>query len=261
LFTPEDQRAGLPALEMELAVRSGEYKGGGLRERQDETRFEAVAVLMALRGAAGELLGYLKLTQDVSERKPMEREREAMLAEAQQAREEAEHASRSKDEFLASISHERRTPLSAILGWAYVLERGVLDAQALRHGLQAISRNARMRVQLIEDLLDMSRIENGRVRLELQRIELGAIIAAAIDAVLPAAAARLQQVVANLLNNNIEFTPVAVRSTSRWTSTTARRDDREGWASACRSCVTWWNCTAARCRRAAPALGRGPSSP
>jgi PAS domain S-box-containing protein len=228
LFTAEDQRDGLPAREMELAARTGEYKGEGSRVRKDGSTFEVAVVLSALRGARDELLGFLKLTQDITERKRRQREAEAMLLEAQRARREAERASRSKDEFLAMISHELRTPLSAILGWAHVLERDIVDPQMLRHGLMAISRNASTQVQLIEDLLDMNRIEMGQLRLDLQRIELGGVIAAAIDAALPAAvakgirlrtefgvhvgavigdAARLQQVVANLLNNAIKFTP------------------------------------------------------
>lgn len=228
LFTPEDRRAGRPAFELEEAARYGEYKGDGLRLRKDGSTFEVAVVLTALRGVRGELLGYLKLTQDITERKRLERELEGLLLEAQQAREDAERASESKDEFLATISHELRTPLSAILGWAQVLERGVFDPGTVRHGLLAISRNARTQVQLIEDLLDMNRIETGKLRLDLQRIELGGVIAAAIDSALPAATAkgiglrtvfgahtgavmgdatRLQQVVANLLSNALKFTP------------------------------------------------------
>jgi PAS domain S-box-containing protein len=227
LFTMADRRDGRPAFELELAARTGEFKGDGMRLRKDGSTFEAAVVLTALRGDHGELLGFLKLTQDISQRKRMGRELEAMLLQAQQARQEAEHASKAKDEFLATISHELRTPLSAILGWAHVLERGVSDPATVRHGLLAISRNARTQVQLIEDLLDMNRIETGQLRLDLQRIELGAIIAAAIDAALPAATAkgiglctvfgahagavmgdatRLRQVVTNLLNNAVKFT-------------------------------------------------------
>lgn len=228
LFTPEDQASGRPQHEMDVAARTGEYKGDGQRVRKDGSRFEAAVVLTALRGADNELLGYLKLTQDITERKRVEAEREEMLRDAHAARAEAEHSSHSKGEFLATISHELRTPLSAILGWAHVLERGTFDPETVKHGLSAISRNARTQVQLIEDLLDMNRIESGQLRLDLQRIELGGVIAAAIDSALPAAsakgiglrtvfgaatgevmgdAARLQQVVGNLLNNAIKFTP------------------------------------------------------
>ena len=228
LFSADERAAGRPAHELQIAAATGEYKGEGRRLRKDGSSFEAAVVLTALRGPRGDLLGYLKLTQDITERKRMERERDAMLREAQEAHRQAERASRAKDEFLATVSHELRTPLSAILGWAHVLERGVFDAETVRHGLAAISRNARSQGQLIEDLLDMNRIESGQLRLDLQRIELGGVIAAAIDSALPAATAkgvglrtvfgpglasvmgdatRLQQVVANLLNNAIKFTP------------------------------------------------------
>jgi len=228
LFTPEDRAAGLPGKQLALAARHGEFKAEAQRLRKDGSSFDAAVVLTALRGPRSELLGFLKLTQDISQRRQTERERETMLAQAQAARREAERASQAKDEFLATISHELRTPLSAILGWAHVLERGLADTQTVQHGLAAISRNARIQSKLIEDLLDMSRIEAGQLRLDLQRIELSAVIAAAIDSCLPAAlakgigmrtvfshsagvvrgdSARLQQVVSNLVGNAIKFTP------------------------------------------------------
>ena len=228
LFTPEDRAAGEPGKELALAARNGECKSEGQRLRRDGSRFDAAIVLTALRGPRGELLGFLKLTQDISQRREFERERETMLAEAQAARVEAERTSQAKDDFLATVSHELRTPLSAILGWAHVLERGVVDAPTVQHGLAAIARNARIQCQLIEDLLDMSRIEAAQLRLDMQRIELGGVIAAAIDSCLPAASlkgiglrtvfspgcavvsgdpVRLQQVVSNLLSNAIKFTP------------------------------------------------------
>ena len=236
LFTEEDRVSGRALQEMGLAERHGEYKGEGLRRRKDGSTFDAAVVLTALRGPRGEQLGFLKLTQDISGRLGRQREREAMLADAQAARAEAERASQAKGEFLATISHELRTPLAAMLGWAHVLQRGTVDAKTLQHGLEAIARNARLQGQLIEDLLDMNRIEAGLLRLDLRPIELGGVIAAAIDAALPAAtlkhlglrtvlsadpgfgtgpgsatvlgdAARLQQVLAHLLNNAIKFTP------------------------------------------------------
>lgn len=228
LFTPEDRAGGRPEHEMDVAARTGEYQGEGRRVRKDGSLFEAAVVLTALRGPDGDLLGFLKLTQDITRRKQAEAERDAMLREAQAAREEAERSSHTQGEFLATISHELRTPLSAILGWAHVLERGSFDPATVQHGLSAISRNARTQVQLIEDLLDVNRIESGQLRLDLQRIELGGVIAAAIDSALPSATAkgiglstvfgpdpgvvmgdagRLQQVVGNLLNNAIKFTP------------------------------------------------------
>lgn len=232
LFPPAERAAGVPEREMQVAARAGHYRGEAMRLRKDGSSFEAEVVLTALRGPRGELLGYLKLTQDITARKQLEHEREATLRDAQAARAEAERANHTKDDFLATISHELRTPLSAIIGWAHVLERGVLDPDAVRHGLAAISRNARIQVQLIEDLLDMNRIDSGQLRLELQRTELGAVVASAVDSVLPLATAkgltlgmapgpsatavmgdpaRLQQVVGNLLSNAIKFTPAGGR--------------------------------------------------
>ena len=227
-FTEQDRAAGRPAEEMAQADRHGEFKGEGQRLRKNGSTFDAVVVLTALRGPHGEALGFLKLTQDISGRLSQHREREAMLADAQAARALAERADQAKGDFLATLSHELRTPLSAMLGWAHVLQRGDADAHTLQHGLAAISRNARLQGQLIEDLLDMSRIEAGQLRLDLQRMEVGGAIAAAIDSALPAAtlkgidlrtvwspggswvlgdAARLQQAVTKLLSNAIKFTP------------------------------------------------------
>ena len=158
-------------------------------------------------------------------------ERKVLLENEREARAEAERSSQMKDEFLATLSHELRTPLSAILGWSQVLRRGSRDGADLQRGLQTIERNARAQAQLIEDLLDMSRITSGKVLLEMQAIAPGPFIDAAIETVRPAAEAkqitlekhdgapattglrvagdsgRLQQVVWNLLSNAIKFTP------------------------------------------------------
>jgi signal transduction histidine kinase len=164
IFTPEDRERGQPEHELRVAAETGEYKGEGRRVRKDGNLIEVAVVLTALRGPGGELLGFLKLTQDITARRAEERAREEALRASQVAQAEAERASHSKGEFLATLSHELRTPLSAILGWAQVLERGIFDADTLKHGLEAISRNAKMQVRLIEDLLDMTRIESGQLR-------------------------------------------------------------------------------------------------
>ncbi|SHN41880.1 PAS domain S-box-containing protein [Duganella sacchari] len=145
-----------------------------------------------------------------------------------QARAEAERTSQLKDEFLATLSHELRTPLTAILGWSQVLRRGNRDQSDLNRGLQTIERNARNQAQLIEDLLDMSSITSGKVRLEMQPLAPAVVAAAAIESVRSAAEAkqiridknfssapgmvagdanRLQQILWNLLSNAIKFTP------------------------------------------------------
>jgi PAS domain S-box-containing protein len=155
-------------------------------------------------------------------------ERKVLLENERLARLDAERTSQMKDEFLATLSHELRTPLSAILGWAQVLRRGGRDQNDLQKGLQTIERNARAQAQLIEDLLDMSRITSGNVLLDMQAVAPAGFIDAAIETVRPAAdakniriekhyvddpgtiagdPARLQQVVWNLLSNAIKFTP------------------------------------------------------
>ena len=150
-----------------------------------------------------------------------------MLAREQRAREEAEHANRLKDEFLATLSHELRTPLNAVLGWAVTLRTAQLDEPTRIRALEAIERNARAQSQLIEDLLDISRIVTGKLRLDVRLVEPIAVVEAALEAMRPAARAksieltpsldpragpvygdpdRLQQVVWNLLTNAIKFT-------------------------------------------------------
>jgi PAS domain S-box-containing protein len=155
-------------------------------------------------------------------------ERKLLLDSERQARAEAERTSQLKDEFLATLSHELRTPLTAILGWAQVLRRGSRGEADLHRGLLTIERNARTQAQLIEDLLDMSSITSGRVKLEMQTLGPAAIAAAAIESVRAAAEAkqiridkdfavmpgmvvgdphRLQQILWNLLSNALKFTP------------------------------------------------------
>jgi len=155
-------------------------------------------------------------------------ERKVLLENEREARAEAERTSQMKDEFLATLSHELRTPLSAILGWSQVLRRGSRDGADLQRGLSTIERNARAQAQLIEDLLDMSRITSGKVLLDMQAVAPASFIDAAIETVRPAADAkgirierhyrgetpavagdpgRLQQVIWNLLSNAIKFTP------------------------------------------------------
>lgn len=227
LFSEADRRAGRPELEMRVAAETGEYKEEGRRVRKNGEAFDAAVVLTALRGPQGELLGYLKLTQDITRRREQEREREELLRIAKAARTDAERLSRSMAEFLATVSHELRTPLGAILGWAQVLQRDSTNRDGLALGLAAILRNARMQAALIEDLLDINRIETGQLRLDLQPVDLVAVIRAAVEAVLPSATAkgirlqtmldaaipqipgdpvRLQQVVWNLLTNAVKFT-------------------------------------------------------
>src|SRR5262249_15589809 len=115
---------------------------------------------------------------------------EAVAAAAEHARGEAEAANRMKDQFLATLSHELRTPLNAILGWARILRSGRADQKGLAEGLETIERNSKVQAQLIEDLLDLSRIISGKLRLDVQMVKLVEVIEAAIAAVRPAAEAK-----------------------------------------------------------------------
>ena len=151
-----------------------------------------------------------------------------MIAREQKARASAEVANRVKDDFLAMLSHELRTPLNAIMGWSHLLKKGKLSDKDLQRGIDAIDRNAGAQCAIIDELLDVSRIVTGKLKLETKPIELGGVIEAAIDAVRPAAeakgirivkafdqnvglvdgeAVRLQQVIWNLLSNAVKFTP------------------------------------------------------
>jgi signal transduction histidine kinase/ActR/RegA family two-component response regulator len=153
--------------------------------------------------------------------------REDLLRREQAARADAETAGRAKDEFLSTLSHELRTPLNALMGWVWWLRRGGLDAQRQARALETVERNTNALAQLIEDLLVLSRIVTGKLRLSLQEVDPAAIVSAAVNSLQPAAAAksidlgivlddtgpvmadreRLQQVVWNLLSNAIKFTP------------------------------------------------------
>ncbi|HYC47987.1 MAG TPA: PAS domain S-box protein [Burkholderiales bacterium] len=233
-FYPQDAvESGWPQHELQIATETGRYEEEGWRIRKDGSRFWANVAITALRDETGRLRGFAKLTRDLTERRRAEAleahgaQREEMLEAERSARIEAQRTARMKDEFLATLSHELRTPLNAILGWTQLMrsQKGQVD---VAHGLEVIERNARAQVQLVDDLLDLSRILAGQVRLDLQRITLLDVIAGAVESAEPAAhakgvrlekvldprgsmvsgdPARLQQVVWNLLSNAIKFTP------------------------------------------------------
>jgi len=237
VFYPKDAvDSGWPEHELQVAAAEGRYQEEGWRVRKDGSRFWAHVTITALRDESGHLRGYAKLTRDLSERKRAQtREeyaalRDQMLEAERAARIEAKRTVHMKDEFLATLSHELRTPLNAILGWTQVLRmraKGSEESQLLQ-ALTVIERNARAQVQLIDDLLELSRILAGQVRLDVQRVALVDVIRNAMESVQPAAdakgvrlesvldarrgivsgdAARLQQIVWNLLSNAIKFTP------------------------------------------------------
>jgi PAS domain S-box-containing protein len=214
-------------LAMPVLSRSGEVIGGlflGHPEAHVFTeRSERLVVNVAAQaGVAIDNARLYEASQQAAE------ERKMLLDSERAARSEAERMSELKDGFLATLSHELRTPLNAIVGWAHVLRNGGKSETDLLKGLQTIERNARAQTQLIEDLLDMSRITSGKLRLDMQPIQPVAFIEAALETVRTAADAkgirlerfldsaagpiygdpgRLQQVIWNLLSNAIKFTP------------------------------------------------------
>jgi PAS domain S-box-containing protein len=199
-----------------------------VRQRKDGTTLDISLTISPIRDEAGNIIGASKIARDITQQKRVQAEREQLLASEQEARRQSETANRMKDEFLATVSHELRTPLNAMLGWSRLLSGGSLDHETAKRGLQSIEQNAKAQSQLIEDLLDVSRIISGKFRLKAQPLEVAAVIEAAIDSVRPAVdakgirlevildpdagpvsgdAGRLQQVVWNLLSNAIKFTP------------------------------------------------------
>ena len=181
-----------------------------------------------VKDAHGQVQRWIGTNTDLHDIKVLQEQNEQLLGSERTARSEAERISRVKDEFLATLSHELRTPLNAILGWTQVLRGDPANTEDMEAGLATIERNSRAQTQIIEDLLDMSKIISGKVRLDVQRLDLDQIVAASVETMRPAAAAkgihlqalidpqarmisgdpnRLQQVFWNLLSNAIKFTP------------------------------------------------------
>jgi PAS domain S-box-containing protein len=179
-------------------------------------------------GDDGKPLHMIGINLEITELKNTQEERERLLVNEKNLRARAEAANRMKDEFLATVSHELRTPLNAILGWTTLLRRGHLDATGVSKALEIVERNAKSQTKLIEDLLDISRIISGQLKLDVQTLDLSGVIRAAIESISPAAEAkqikltallddaagpvwgdpqRLQQIAWNLLSNAIKFTP------------------------------------------------------
>ncbi|BAZ68635.1 multi-sensor hybrid histidine kinase [Fischerella sp. NIES-4106] len=228
IFTPDAIERGLPEQILTKAATKGFTKNNRWHIRKDGTHFWAHCAIAPLRDENGNLRGFSKIMQDITERKRSEEERNQLLLREQAARAEAEAANRSKDDFLAIVSHELRTPMTAILGWVGMLQTGRLDKGRVRDAIEIIERNANLQMQLIEDLLDISRIVQGNLSLNFDSVDLLEVITAAIEVVQPTAddqaiqlksvldtslesiwgdSERLQQVVLNLLSNAIKFTP------------------------------------------------------
>ncbi|HEY8204087.1 MAG TPA: MASE1 domain-containing protein [Pyrinomonadaceae bacterium] len=199
-----------------------------VRTAKDGRRIPVSLTVSPIKDANGTIIGASKIARDISEQKRVQEEIAGLLAREREARQEAEIANRAKDEFLAVLSHELRTPLTAMLGWLSILRDHRLDNQTTEHAIETIERNAKAQAQLIEDLVDVSRIVGGKLNLEVRPIDLIPVINAAIEVVRPAAdakniaidvnydpkvgpvsgdSARLQQIIWNLLSNAVKFTP------------------------------------------------------
>jgi PAS domain S-box-containing protein len=217
-----------------------------IRLNKDGSRLEISLTISPVLDSTGQIIGASKIAHDIGERRRAERqlkdqerrlteiaaERTQLLESERAARAEAERLGRMKDEFLATLSHEMRTPLNAIQGWAALLRHKRSNPQDLDRGLETIERNVRIQTQIVNDLLDMSRIISGKIHLEIQPLQLHEVIDNAIDAIRHTAdakqirvntmldssigwvrgdPARLQQVLWNLLTNAVKFTPAGGR--------------------------------------------------
>lgn len=181
-----------------------------------------------VRNGKGEIIGASKIARDITLRKQLEVERAELHRSEQQARKIAEEASLAKDEFLAQVSHELRNPLNSILGWAAMVRQRKVQDDELDRGLETIERNAKLQIKLVEDLIDISRAIKGQIRLNVQPVEIGKVVDAALDSIRPAIEAksielrtqiktrgsiidadpdRFQEILWNVLSNAVKFTP------------------------------------------------------
>lgn len=204
------------------------FHGEAINYRKDGTEFYVEWNITPIRNVNQQITHFVAIQRNISDRKLLEEEREQLLAQEHSARNQAEAANRTKDEFLATLSHELRTPLTPILGWSKVLQTKKLPQAKLQEALATIEQNAKRQAQLVDDLLDLSRIVQGKLHLDLTEVNLIAPIAAALETVRLAAdaksisistqldatgaivlgdAGRIQQIIWNLLTNAIKFTP------------------------------------------------------
>jgi PAS domain S-box-containing protein len=215
---------------MALTLKEGKgYNGHEVMvEHPDGSRGLGLAHVNPIHDESGRLIGAVNVVVDISDRKRAEIEREELLMREKAARGEAQAANRSKDEFISLVSHELRSPLTSILGYNRISLSNPHDAEQVRQAAEVIERNAQTQLRLIEDLLDISRIVSGKLRLDLSLIDIVPVLAEALDEMRPAANAkgidlrthysanpemvsgdssRLHQVIGNLLSNAIKFTP------------------------------------------------------
>ena len=240
-YPEEDVRDGKPERELEIARAKGSVEDEGWRVRKDGSRFWANVVITAVYDAERNLRGFAKVTRDITDRKMAEETQRALLEQREarlQAEEErrraedsyrvAQEANRAKDEFLMTLSHELRTPMTAILGWARMLPAMSPDDPMFHEAIASIAGGAQLQARLIDDILDVSRIVSGKLRLSPETVDITRVIMNAVDAVshtanarqieietslspalgmIVADATRIQQVIWNLLTNAVKFTP------------------------------------------------------
>lgn len=219
-FIAEDVETGRAEAEVRQAAASGQFTCEEWQVRRDGTRFWGCAVITALRDERGELKGYAKVVRDTTDRKQLE-------MELRRQAEELAEANRRKDEFLAMLSHELRNPLAPVLNSVHVLRQAPDDPSLVQYAGNMVERQVRHMARLIDDLLDVTRLTHGKVRLRTERLELGTLAERAAESVRPlmeeqshefvlvrcaesiwleADPVRLDQVIVNLLNNAAEFT-------------------------------------------------------
>jgi PAS domain S-box-containing protein len=236
LYTPEDVSAGVPERDLQETRTHGRFESEGWRLRKDGRRIWVNEIATTVHDDRGAIVGFTKVSRDLSEQKELQEQREHLLAEATGARAEAEKANRTKDDFLMTLSHELRTPLAPILLWARALRAGTVPPDEIAHAIEAIVQSGESQLQLIGDLRDLSRLKSGRLQLDKQPYRVEEVVRAALEVIAPDARAkgvalelelapdlgeamldpaRLQQVLWNLLSNAVKFTPEGGRVSLR----------------------------------------------
>ena len=235
IYIPEDVRAGVVESEMRLASEAGFAESLRWHVRRDKSEFRANGLLTPLIGGNGSIKGYMKILREVDGWGSFENGRDAIADTVREARQEAERLrleverkEEGKDEFLALLAHELRSPLNSILGWVRILRKGMTDERQARKALEMIEDSALLQNRLIEDVFDAARISSGKMHLDLRPMALGEAVSQAVDLIRPAAESkfialetetsaestfimgdhdRIRQVITNVLSNAVKFTP------------------------------------------------------
>lgn len=228
MLVPDDRKTEEPGILARLKRGERVDHFETVRVRKNGEHFPVSLTISPVRNSAGIIVGASKIARDITDLKKVSAERDQLLESERAARGEAERANQMKDEFIATVSHELRTPLNAIVGWLQVLRESTDRPLELMQGIDIIERNALAQAQLIDDLLDLGRIASGKLTLDVQPIDINAVVRGAVTTVQPTAELkgiriktvlnntgsvmmgdrhRLQQVIWNLAANAIKFTP------------------------------------------------------